>query len=101
MRLYEADKSGKGNVETGVAFVADALFVRSDEEGRRWSQLYIDPSCKHTIEEFGLYRRKRDPRDHERVIDEIDSSKNDHAMDSLRYAMYSHFGGPDRRLALR
>ena len=100
VRLYEADKAGRDAVEAGVGFVADALFIRSDEDGRRWAQLYVDPSCKRTIEEFGLYRRKRDPRDAERVLDEIDSSKNDHCMDALRYALYTHFGGRDRRLVV-
>jgi hypothetical protein len=88
----------KGKVEDGVSFVADAIFVREDENGRRWSQFYVDPSCKHTIEEFGLYRRKRDPQNKERILDDIDSSRNDHCLDAARYALVSHFTGPDRRV---
>lgn len=97
--LVEAEK-GPGSVEDGVAYVADALFIRETEDGARWSQLYVDPSCKHTIDEFGLYRRKRDPRNSDRVLDDIDTSKNDHCCDAIRYALFSHFGGRDRRLVV-
>ena len=90
---------GPDSVENGVSFIADALLIR-ELEGVRWAQLYVDPSCKHTVEEFGLYRRKRDTRDKERILDVIDSSGNDHCLDALRYALTTHFGGPDRRLRL-
>lgn len=100
VNVREADKGPK-SVENGVAFVADALFVREDEQGRRWSQLYVDPTCKHTIDEFGLYRRKRDPRNKDRVLDDIDTSQNDHCMDALRYALVTHFGRESRRLIVR
>lgn len=93
--IREADK---GKVEDGVSFVADAIFIREDNDGRRWSQLYVDPSCRHTIEEFGLYRRKRDPRNSDRVLDDIDTSKNDHCLDAARYALVSRFSGPDRKI---
>lgn len=98
-KIYGADKR-PGSVESGVSFVADALFIREDEDESRWAQLYVDPSCKHTIEEFGLYRRKRDPRNTDRVLDDIDTSKNDHCMDAIRYALVGHFGGPDKRLVV-
>lgn len=104
VNVREADKTYK--VEDGVAFVADAVFVRVDEPSRpdqpirRWSQFYVDPSCRHTIEEFGLYRRKRDPRNQDRVLDDIDTTGNDHCMDAIRYAMVTRFAGVDRRLVL-
>jgi hypothetical protein len=100
VNVREADK-GPRSVENGVAFVADSLFVREDEHGNRWSQLYVDPDCKHTIEEFGLYRRKRDPRNKDRVLDDIDTSQNDHCMDAIRYALVTHFGGAQRGLVVR
>jgi hypothetical protein len=90
----------KGDVEDEVAFVADSIFIREDEEGNRWSQLYVDPSCRHFIEEMGLYRRRRDPRDNDRVLDAIDTSKNDHGPDALRYALVTHFGGDRRRMSI-
>jgi Terminase RNAseH like domain len=98
IRVAEVNKSA-GSVEDGVAFVADSLFIRETDDGHRWAQLYVDPSCRHTIAEFGLYRRKRDPRNTERVLDDIDTSKDDHCMDALRYALHNHFGSPGRRLA--
>ena len=85
---------GKDSVEEGVAFVSDALWIREDESDNRWSQLYISPECKRTIDEFGRYRRKRDPHNTDRVLDDIDShSGNDHFMDAIRYALVTHFGG--------
>lgn len=96
VRIVEAEK-GPGSVESGVAQVADFLFVQECEDGRRLAHLYVDPSCKHTIDEFGKYRRKRDARDIDRVLDTIDSSKDDHCMDAIRYAVFSHFVGPQRR----
>lgn len=96
VRIVAADKSA--SVEAGVAFVADAIFVRTGPDGSQWSQLYVDPSCKHTIDEFGKYRRKRDARNPDRVLDAIDTSRDDHCLDSLRYALVSHFVGPERRL---
>jgi hypothetical protein len=98
--VIPADKSGPNSVENGVAFVADALFMREDKDGKQWAQFYVDPSCTNLIQEFGLYRRKRDPSDHERVLDTIDSTRNDHALDAVRYALWTHFGGIDRRLVV-
>lgn len=92
-----ADKTYK--VEFGVAFVADAIFIRESED-KRWSQFYVDPSCKRFIEEMGLYRRKRDPRNKDRILDDIDTSANDHGPDAARYALVTRFSGPDRRLIL-
>ena len=81
----------------GIQSVADALTIRSDETGYRWSQLYVSPECVNLIREFSLYRYRRDPRDREKFLDDVDDSKNDHCQDALRYALYTRFGGPDRR----
>lgn len=84
-------------IDDGIATVLDTLLIRTDDQERSWSQLYISPSCVNTRREFGLYRRKRDPRNRERVLDDIED-KNNHAMDALRYAIQSHFGGADRSI---
>ena len=99
IRIVAADK-GPDSVESGVAYVADALFIR-EHDGARWAQLYVDPKCIHTIDEFGLYRRKRDSRNADRILDVIDSSKNDHCLDGIRMALFSHFVGPLKRLERR
>ena len=55
--------------------------------------LYVFSDCVNTIREFGSYRypdgtNKRDPKDEPQKV-------NDHAMDALRYVIYSSgFGSP-------
>lgn len=54
------------------------------------ARLYVAPNCKQTINEFGLYRHKRDPRDPEAMTESV-VEKTDHAMDSLRYGIVGRF----------
>ena len=91
-------EGGNNEREAGVDAVADRLMIRRTEsdEGERYARLYVSPDCPKTIAEFSKYRRKRDPRNHERVLEDIQDG-NDHAMDSLRYAVFTRFGGPDRQ----
>ena len=84
-------------IEDGVSTVADVLLRRARPDGSQWAQFYISRNCTNTIREFGLYRRKRDPRNRERILDDIED-KNNHAMDLARYAIHTHFGGPDKRI---
>jgi hypothetical protein len=85
--------------EDGVAAVADRMAPRpdpNDKEGKRkFARLYVAPKCKELIGEIGKYRRRRDPKNPDRILDEIEDG-NDHCNDSLRYALFSRFGGPDR-----
>jgi phage terminase large subunit len=84
------------DINDGVAAVADKLFVRKREvngDVDTYSKLYVSPSCKNTIKEFGLYRRKRDSKNKDRILEDIED-KNNHAMDALRYAIFSEFGLP-------
>lgn len=96
-RIQDVDNS----IEDGVATVADRLFIRDLGEGQRAARLYIAPGCKNTIREFGAYRRKKDARSsaEDPVFTDDFQPGNDHAMDSLRYAIHNFFGGPDRRRA--
>lgn len=55
--------------------------------------LFVDPTCTNTIREFGLYRRKRDAKNKDRVLEKIED-KDDHTADSLRYALFTRFGLP-------
>jgi hypothetical protein len=89
-------RGADNSIEDGVAAVADRLAIRTISDGdeeRRYARLYVDPSCKNLIREMGLYRRKRDPRNKERVLDDIQDRDN-HAIDSTRYALFSRFGSP-------
>jgi hypothetical protein len=77
-------------IEDGILTVATML-VRRGEPGNERSRLYIAPGCKNTIREFGMYRRKRDVRNRDQILDDPED-KHNHAMDALRYAIFSHFG---------
>lgn len=83
----------------GVDTVQNMLAVR-ESGGREYAHLYVSPRCKNTIAEIHLYRRKRNPRNTEEVLEDIED-KNNHAMDALRYALHSRlgqfFGGSGRR----
>jgi phage terminase large subunit len=85
------------SLEDGLATVADALLVRTRPDGTQWAQLYVHPRCVHTVREYGEYRWKRDPKNRDSVIDRIED-KNNHSMDATRYAIFTHFGGIDRRM---
>lgn len=95
-RVRGVDKSS-GSVENGIGVLQRWLHVRSLPTGEEYARLYVTPSCVNTINEFGLYRRRRDARNTELVLDEIEDSNN-HAMDALRYAIDNHFEhGPSRK----
>src|SRR5262249_36347105 len=87
-------------IEDGISAVADRMAARVDpdhENGkRRITRLLVDPRCVNTIAELGRYRRKRDPRDGDRFLDQVEDANN-HAMDALRYAIFSRFGQPSLR----
>ena len=88
-RIAETDNS----IDPGVAAVQDRLTIRTNESSQGAARLYVDPSCRNTIREFGLYRRKRNPRNRSEVLEAVEDKYN-HAMDALRYAIFSRFGGP-------
>lgn len=92
VKIQGADKHGsKQSIKDGVACVADRLIIRSRADGSQYAKLYVDPSCVNTIREFGLYRRRRDPLNKERILDEI-MDRDNHSGDSCRYALFSKFG---------
>ena len=88
-------------IEDGVSSVADRLVVRCSEEHdvevghgtNCGARIYVSPKCEKTIREFGTYRRKRDPKNLDRFLDDI-VDKDNHAMDALRYVILSRFGKP-------
>ena len=86
--------------EDGVSAVTDRLVIRVSEHGEGESarvvkrcRLFVDPSCKNLLWEFRNYKRKPDPDNKDRYLDEI-ADGNDHACDALRYAIFSRFGKP-------
>lgn len=93
-------KHATHKIEDGVDIVASMLSPRPDEFGGRTPQLFVDPACTHLIHEMGMYRRKRDPKNLERILDDIED-RNNHCQDSLRYSVYHYFGnthGPRHEL---
>jgi hypothetical protein len=70
------------SIEDGVAVVADRLAIRTrtvDEttgKTERFARLFVSPRCVNTIKEFGAYRRKRDPRNREVFLDDIEDRSN-------------------------
>lgn len=88
----------KGEIEGGVMAVADRLALRHvGDTDQKYARLYVSPRCRNTIEEFGKYRRKRDPKNADRFLDDIEDAWN-HSMDSCRYACVGRFGGVQRRV---
>lgn len=102
----------KNDILDGVSAVADRLIQRpatipcsrhiGKEEFEKCDEcrtilrpprILVSPNCPYTIKEIGLYKRRRDPRDRERYTEAF-APGNDHAMDSLRYAVFTRFGSP-------
>lgn len=69
----EACKKGKGSVEDGVEFI------------KSFDEVVIHPRCTNTINEFALYSYKIDR--HSGDILPVIVDANNHAIDSLRYAL--------------
>lgn len=91
-------KSTAHTIEEGVTAVADRFVIRQrdpEDESSKFAKLYIHPRCTNLIKELGMYRRKRDPKNKERILDDIED-KNNHGPDALRYALFSRFGSPSR-----
>jgi hypothetical protein len=86
VRIEGADNA----IDDGVATVVNHLARRTREDGTEYARLYVSRSCRELIRELGLYRRKRDRRDNDRVLDDYEQG-NDHGPDALRYALHSRF----------
>ena len=84
------------DIEPGVYTVAKFVSKRTTNDGRSYSRLYVSPRCKNTIREFGHYRFKKERGMGDKFSDDIED-KNNHAMDALRYALHTRFGGPSGR----
>jgi PBSX family phage terminase large subunit len=72
-----AATKGPGSVEDGLGVVGD-LLARN--------LVFVDKSCVHTIEEFLGYEWD------DKALKNKPKDGNDHCMDAVRYALYSHFG---------
>jgi hypothetical protein len=87
----------KGQIEDGVRAVADRFSIRKiDDSAEEFARLYVAPQCRNMIAELGKYRRRRDPKNVDRFLDDIEDANN-HANDACRYMIVGRFGGPERR----
>lgn len=68
-------KRGPRSIEEGVEFI-------------RAHDIYVNPKCRHLIQELNLYRYKRDLHTDEILGTEF-VDKNNHTIDSARYALES------------
>jgi len=90
-------------IEQGVVVVSTMFKIQTVGEGenaQRMAHLYISQCCRNLIWELGMYRRKRDPHNHDAYLEEIQDG-NDHAPDALRYAIATRFGSLYKSGAVR
>jgi hypothetical protein len=80
INMVNADKS----VEDGILTVGS--WIHRD-------RLLIDPSCKNLIEEIQQYRWTT-VRNQDGLFKDKPDKKKDHAVDALRYAIFTRFGRP-------
>jgi hypothetical protein len=86
-------------IVSGVRQVATLLNIYgSEDEGgdTRRCRLHVSARCKNLIREMSTYRRKRDPTDQDKYLEEIEDANN-HAADCLRYMVVGKLGVGDRR----
>ncbi len=96
-RIRDVDKYA-GSVEDGIGVIQRWLHIhtrtRVDEAGNtvitERARIYVHPRCVNTINEFGMYRRRRSRQNTELVLEDIEDANN-HAMDGLRYVIQNRF----------
>lgn len=85
--LIQSSMKGKGSVEDGIAFI------------RSFEKIIIHPRCKHTIDEFRTYSYKIDPITG--AISNKLEDRNNHCVDSIRYALEKFYLGSREELLRR
>lgn len=100
-KIQDVDNSIQDGVNAVGEFMASRPIEVEDPNGNivvtgHKTRFFVSPQCTETIRELGLYKRKRDSKNSDLFLDDIED-KNNHAMDALRYALFNRFGpGPDR-----
>jgi len=92
---------GDNAIEAGVSSVANRMVIRQtdpEDDKTKFARFYVSARCKNLIREMGAYKRKRDPRNPDRILDEIEDKEN-HAQDSSRYAIHTRFGGQSKGMS--
>jgi hypothetical protein len=86
-------RGADNSIDAGLARVAELLHIRTDEAGEKWCRLYISPRCVNTIREMLSYKRKPDPMNAGRFLEDI-IDRDNHTSDALRYLTIGEFGRP-------
>lgn len=100
-KIQNVDNSIQDGVNCVAEFMATQPIETEDAQGNivqvgHRTRLFVSPSCQNLIRELGLYRRKRNRRNTDEFLDEIEDANN-HAVDALRYPLFNRFGpAPDR-----
>lgn len=94
LRIGKRIKAATHKIEDGVDVVATMLSPRPSGhgDGDLKPRLYVSHECRNLITEMGMYRRKRDPKNKEVILDDIED-RNNHSQDALRYPTLHTFGG--------
>ena len=85
-RIDGADK-WQGSIEDGIAYL------------KGFDKIIIHPRCRHTAEEFRLYRYKTDKNTNE-VLPVVEDANN-HVIDAVRYALSGYIRKKRRKLNIR
>lgn len=87
-----------GSVEDGIDVIKRLLHIRKRPGGEvvEYAKLYVSECCPRTIDEFQLYKRKRDSRDPDVFLEDIVDSQN-HSIDSIRYGFLTRLGYTSRK----
>lgn len=65
-----------GSIEDGIDIVKRALHIRRRPDGAEYAKFYVSENCPRTIDEFQLYKRKRDSRDPDVFLEDIVDNHN-------------------------
>jgi hypothetical protein len=96
-RIWDLRKAGllthevDNSIEPGIARVANLMAKHDDEDGTSRARFFIAPHCVNTIRELKAYRRKSDPLNPGRFLEDI-VDRDNHTMDALRYYAVGVFG---------
>ena len=72
---------------------SDGDVAAGEARGDGTSGLYVDPSCVHTIAEYGTYAYATSPSDgRKRDPSEEPVKQSNHALDATRYALHTELG---------
>lgn len=77
-------------IEQGIDTMSNMLFAAPTKRGTREPKMIVSPKCPKLIEELGKYRRKRDPKNTEVVLEDLDDKWN-HCIDAVRYCCFNYF----------